>query len=146
MQLTKYTDYSLRLLVYLSLHSDRRCTIDEVSSNFNISRSHLTKIVHNLGQRGIIITTRGIGGGMRLARAPETIRLGDLAKTTEPNHPLIDCMNPQCPILPGCRLVAALNEAQESFFATLNRYTLADVVTNEQELIRLLSRAPNNNP
>jgi len=135
MQLTRFTDYSLRTLMYLGLNHERLVTIAEIAEMYRVSENHLMKIVHRLGQHGYIETLRGKGGGMRLARPADRIRIGDLVRDTEENMDLAECFNPRnrdCPMLPECALQAALITARESFLGTLNNYTVADLIANKQ--------------
>jgi Rrf2 family nitric oxide-sensitive transcriptional repressor len=129
MRLTRYTDYALRVLLYLGANPDRLSTINEIAAYHNISRNHLMKVVHQLGSWGYIDTLRGKGGGIRLAHKPEEIMLGDVVRHTEGNLEIVECFtagNSNCIIQPGCRLKSVLNEALTSFLATLDLYTLAD--------------------
>ncbi len=137
MQLTLYTDYSLRVLVYLGLKGEALATITEISDNYEISRNHLVKVVHNLSNNGFIHTVRGKGGGMRLAFAPEDINVGTVVRATEKNFNIVECFdrdNSNCPITPVCALKGALKEASRNFLGVLDRYTLADVLVNRDEL------------
>lgn len=141
MRLTVYTDYSLRLLIYAALKADALITIGEVAEAYGISRNHLTKVVHQLGLAGYLETVRGKGGGLRLARRPESIRLGDVIRRTEPDAALTPCFKPieaHCAIFPGCVLKDALREAREAFFRVLDSYTLADLVAPGARLRTLL--------
>ncbi|ALP53172.1 hypothetical protein Tel_08390 [Candidatus Tenderia electrophaga] len=141
MQLTLYTDYSLRVLIYLGMRPEQQATITEIADSYGVSRNHLVKVVHNLANLGYIKTTRGRGGGMLLAYRPEQINIGEVVKKTEPNFDLVECFdkeNNTCPIAPGCALIKALKAARSSFLEVLNQYTLADVVANADELAALL--------
>lgn len=141
MQLTLYADYSLRVLLFLGLQPDRLSTINEIAESYHISRNHLVKVVHNLGQLGYINTIRGRSGGMSLARAPEDINIGEVVRKTEVSFDLVECFNMvsnTCPIAPVCALKAALMEAQRAFLKVLDGYTLADVLKNRQDLALLL--------
>jgi Rrf2 family nitric oxide-sensitive transcriptional repressor len=141
-QLTRYSDYSLRVLMYLALDPDRRSTIEDIAESYGISKAHLMKVVHQLGLRGYVETVRGRGGGLRLARRPEEIRLGDVVRSTEENMALVECFEPassQCAIEPACRLRSVLQDALAAFIAVLDRHTLADLVARRRgPLIRLL--------
>lgn len=131
MRLTRYTDYSLRVLLYLGERPNGLSTISEIATYHSISRSHLTKVVHQLGAWGYIETLRGKGGGIRLAHAPKEIIVGDVVRHTEETLEIVECFAPDnenCLLLPGCRLKTALNEALYSFLATLDLYTLADLL------------------
>lgn len=143
MQLKTYSDYSLRVLMYLAVHRKKLATIEEIADAYSISRAHLMKVVHQLGLAGYLETVRGRGGGLRLARAPEQIRVGDVVRYTEGQVVLVECFDPKeslCRIEPACGLRLALKEALESFFRTLDGYTLADLVGSRQKrLARLLA-------
>jgi Rrf2 family nitric oxide-sensitive transcriptional repressor len=141
MQFTHFTDYSLRTLIYLGALQSRLVTISEVADNYGISQSHLTKVVHQLANRGYIQTMRGKGGGMRLARLPQLINIGDVVRDMEENINLVECFNAKnqsCPLLPACTLKSVLAEARKNFFDTLDRYTLADLLTNQSSLRKML--------
>jgi Rrf2 family nitric oxide-sensitive transcriptional repressor len=141
-QLTLYSDYSLRVLIYLAVDSDRRATIEEIARGYDISKAHLTKVVHQLGLRGYVETARGRGGGLRLARRPEQITIGEVVRATEENLSLVECFDPatsRCAIETACGLRPALHEALAAFLAVLDRYTLADLVARRRSpLARLL--------
>jgi len=144
MQLTLYTDYSLRVLLYLSLNPRRMATITEISESYQISRNHLVKVVHNLATQGFLQTTRGRGGGLSLARPPAEINIGDVVRHTEMNFHLVECFDREhntCPISAACFLKGGLYEAQRAFLAVLDRYTLAEVLEN-QEWLRSVLRVP----
>ena len=131
MQLTRFTDYSLRVLIYLGLHEDQLSTIGEIAKNYGVSENHLMKVVHTLAGRGYVETVRGKGGGMRLSRAPNLINIGDVVRDAEENLDIVECFNPAnqaCPLLPACALKSVLSEARKNFLATLDRYTLADLI------------------
>jgi len=137
MQLTLYTDYSLRVLVYLGLKDEGLSTITEISDNYEISRNHLVKVVHNLSNNGFIHTVRGKGGGMRLAFKPDEINIGTVVRATENNFNIVECFDSEsssCPITSVCALKGALKEASRNFIGVLDRYTLADVLVNRDEL------------
>ena len=141
MQLTFYTDYSLRVLIYLGMRPQHQATITEIAESYGTSRNHLVKVVHNLSNIGYIKTSRGRGGGMLLAFSPEEINIGEVVQKTEPNFDLVECFdkeNNTCPIAPGCALIKALKAARSSFLEVLNQYNLADVVANADELAALL--------
>lgn len=144
MRLTVYTDYSLRMLMYLAVKGDGLATIAEVADAYGISKAHLTKVAHQLGLAGYVGTVRGRGGGLRLARPADEIGLGDVIRRTEPDMALVPCFEPvraRCPILPACGLHGALHEARQAFLAVLDRYTVADLVQRRAELGALLHAA-----
>lgn len=130
MQLTLYTDYSLRVLLYLGLKNDR-ATIDEIARSFRVSRTHLVKVVHALGRRGYIRSVRGPGGGISLARDPAKIRLGRFIYETETRFDLVECFDRDrntCPIAGVCHLEKLLLSARTAFLTTLDQSTLADLI------------------
>ncbi|OZI22686.1 BadM/Rrf2 family transcriptional regulator [Bordetella genomosp. 7] len=130
MQLTRYTDFGLRVLMYLTQAGARETpvTIPEIAERFAVSRNHMVKVVHFLGQQGWVATTRGKGGGLRLAHPPTAYRLGDLVHTLERQGQLINCAQPPCALNGMCRLSGLLADGLQVFFDTLNRHTLADLV------------------
>ncbi|TDQ83448.1 BadM/Rrf2 family transcriptional regulator [Dongia mobilis] len=141
MQLTQFTDFSLRVLIYLGLHRDRVSTIEEIASAYGISESHLTKVAHRLGRLGLVETLRGRNGGMRLKEEPARINVGATVRLMETNMVIVECFDPAhntCPIAPVCALQRVLADAVESFLAVLDRYSLADMLENRQELAVLL--------
>lgn len=130
MRLTLYTDYSLRVLLYLAHKEGQLVTITELADFYKVSRNHLVKVVHELGKNGYILTTRGKHGGIRLAHSPSEIKIGEVVRTTEPDFDLLECFNPeldQCVITKTCKLKTVLFEAQANFIGVLDKYTLADV-------------------
>lgn len=149
MRLTVYTDFSLRLLMYLALKEDGLATIAEVAESYGISRNHLMKVAHQLGLAGYVTSVRGKNGGLRLARGAETIILGDVVRRTEPDLALVPCFHPvdaPCAIWPKCVLREAMQNALEAFLETLDGYTLADLARPEAQLRALLSMMPSDVP
>ncbi|MFI4949710.1 MAG: Rrf2 family transcriptional regulator [Caulobacterales bacterium] len=143
MRLTVYTDYALRVLMYLAVHPEPKPTIGGIASSYGVSRNHLMKVVYELGVAGYIETVRGKNGGLRLARRPQDIVLGELIRRTEPDMALVPCFDPvnaPCAITPACRLRGALHQARAAFLEVLDGYTLADLVGNRPALERLLAR------
>lgn len=137
MQLTLYSDYSLRVLIYLGTYPGHRATISEIAQSYGISRNHLVKVVHNLANIGYIDTVRGRSGGMVLALAPELINIGEVVRKTEPDFDIVECFNEAentCPISPSCALIAILKTARNRFIETLDQYTLANVLVNAPQL------------
>lgn len=130
MRLTLYSDYSLRVLLYLSYKDQETVTITELADFYKISRNHLVKVVHNLGINGFISTSRGKHGGIKLARPAQEISVGEVVRHTEPDFDLLECFNPetdQCVITKSCNLKFVLFEARNAFLEILDRHTLADV-------------------
>lgn len=118
-----------------------RTSIEEIASSFDISRNHLVKVVHNLGRLGFIETTRGRGGGIKLARAAEDINMGDVIRKTESNLEVVECMNQStntCPIIGACGLKPWLAQAMHAFLTVLDGVTLADIVQNRKKIARTL--------
>lgn len=141
MNLTRFTDYSLRTLIYVGMFPDRLCSIDEVSRSFHVSRNHLLKVVSALGRLGYLATQRGRSGGLRLGRPPQEIRIGDVVRATEPGFDLLECFDAKrdhCAITSQCRLKGVLHVALKSFLAELDRHTLADLLENRNALVALL--------
>ncbi len=147
MQLTQYTDYSLRVLIYLSQKpAQTLATITEISDFYGISRNHLVKVVHSLAINGFLETTRGKNGGIRLAKPAAQIGIGEVVRSTEPNFEMAECFNHQnntCIITPVCSLKGILSEARNSFIATLDQYTLADTIQKPGSLFRSYMQAIN---
>jgi len=142
MRLTVYTDYALRVLMYVAVHGDRRSTIAGIAASYGISRNHVMKVVHQLGVAGYIETVRGQSGGMRLARPAGDIIVGEVVRRTEPDMALAPCLNAgdtTCAITPACTLRRALHEARTAFLAVLDSYSLADLVANGDVLRQLLA-------
>jgi Rrf2 family nitric oxide-sensitive transcriptional repressor len=143
-QLTRYSDYSLRVLTYLALDPDRLVTIEDIARSYGISKAHLMKVVHQLGLRGYVETVRGRGGGLRLARRPDEIRVGDVVRSMEQNMDLVECFDPagsRCAIEPACGLRSVLHEALAAFLSVLDGYTLADLVARRRKPLTLLLEA-----
>ncbi len=129
MQLTKFSDYALRVLMYAHAAGDRLVTIEEMAGSYRISRAHLMKVVNALTRAGYLRAVRGRTGGLALAKPAEDIRLGDVVRTTEPDFALVECFatGNQCIISGCCRLPRVMQEALDDFFAALNRHTLASI-------------------
>jgi Rrf2 family transcriptional regulator, nitric oxide-sensitive transcriptional repressor len=140
MRLTQFTDYSLRVLIYLGVKPDGFATISEIAEKYGISRNHVMKVVYQLGQLGYLKTVRGKGGGVRLGQPPEDINLGRLVRKTEPDMRIVECFGPDntCCLDPACGMKGILASALRAFLETLDKHTLADVIRNEQELQRML--------
>ena len=145
MRLTRYTDYALRTLIYVGLHEPRQSSIAEIARAYGISESHLTKVVHQLGRLGLIHTTRGRGGGLRLAKRPAEIVVGAVVRQTEEDLALVECFaSGACAITAPCRLRRALSEALAAFLGVLDGYTLADLLGGSEgvEIAALLGLRP----
>lgn len=145
MRLTTFTDYSLRVMMYVAAHPEGRATIAEIARAYDISEHHLTKVVHFLGKEGYLENLRGRGGGLRLARAPSAINVGDVVKLTEGGDVPAECFEREsncCAITADCKLKFALSDAVDAFYAALRRYTLEDVVKNRKALGKVLFVSP----
>ncbi|PCK07302.1 MAG: Rrf2 family transcriptional regulator [Alteromonadaceae bacterium] len=145
MNIKRFTDYSLRVLIYLALKENELVTIKEVADNYQISKNHLMKVVQELNSKGFIVATRGNNGGIKLSRPPKEINIGELVRMTEQDSPLVECFGPdnQCVIAPACQLKNILNEALNSFFTSLEQYTLADILGGEnQDELKVLLLLP----
>ncbi len=138
MQLTRHTDYSLRILMYLAINEGQRTTLPEIADAFGISLNHLTKVLQGLTGMGVVQTFRGKRGGVALAHLPANIRVGDVVRRQESNLEIVDCANPPCPIVPVCGLKGALNRARDAFLDELDQYTLADLIDRRQANLRRL--------
>ena len=130
MRLTMMSDYALRLLMYAAQQPDRLCTIAEVAQAYAISEAHLMKVTHQLALGGWLVTVRGKGGGLRLARPPEEINLGAVVRGIEPDFFLVECFasGSTCTLTGHCRLTGVLQGALQGFMDGLDRHTLADIL------------------
>ena len=135
--MTLQTDYALRMLVYLAIHDPRPSTVHDVAESYGISRNHLLKIVLKLRNRGLVATTRGRSGGIRLAVAPEKINVGAVVRDVGNDFIVVECMKATgdgCVLSPICRLKGVVREALGAYLSVFDKYTLADLVANRQEL------------
>ncbi len=149
MRITRYTDYSLRVLMYVAVTPENELsTIREIAESYDISRNHLMKVVQELTAKGYLLAVRGKHGGIRLNRPPQDINVGTLVRETEEDLELVECFgnNNQCVITPACQLKFALRNALEAFFRELDNYTLADLLPQSSrnqlgEMLGLIVRA-----
>lgn len=140
MRLTDYTDYSLRTLIYLGLNRDQLVTIQDIADAYDISKSHLMKVVHQLGLAGLVETIRGRSGGLRLGMEPESINIGAVVRRTEPDFTMVECFDRQineCILSPSCGLQDVLRQATSAYLAVLDGVTLADLLRNSSSLRKL---------
>lgn len=143
MKLTTFSDYTLRVLMFLAINPDRLATIPEVAAAYKVSENHLMKVVHQLALSGVIESVRGKGGGIRLALQPKDIRLGQILRSSESSAAIVECLSEDggaCCIAPACKLKGVLERAFESLYAKLDETTLADLVVAPRALNTLLVR------
>jgi Rrf2 family nitric oxide-sensitive transcriptional repressor len=134
-QLSLHADYALRVLIYVGAHPDQPVSTEQISSAYGISRHHLVRVVHTLGESGYLQVTPGRSGGVRLAMDPGRIRLGEVVRRAEPNLHLVECFDKEtntCPIISVCGLKSYLQDALSVFLEELDRHTLADLLTRER--------------
>ena len=145
MRLTTFTDYSLRVLIYLAVSGDRKATIAEIAHSYGISKNHLMKVVQGLSQKGYVDALRGKHGGLRLSRPPASINIGELVRAMEKDTAIAECFGSdnRCALSPACSLQGFFAEALDAFFAVLDRYTLEDILQGKrrEELSQLLQIA-----
>lgn len=141
MRLTAYSDYSIRILAYLTLKAENKSTIAEVSETYGISKEHVRKIVHHLVKEGYITSTRGRLGGLLIAKEAHEINIGELVRTTEADFNIVECFddeNNDCILKGACKLQAILNTALQAFLEVLDQYTLKDLLTPQNAIMELL--------
>ena len=148
MNITRFTDYSLRVLIYLSLQDEEVVTIKDVAECYGISKNHLMKVVQALSAQGYLHATRGKNGGIKLGLDPKEINIGKLVRCFEQDSTLVECFGSgnQCVITPACQLKRILAEAMESFFQALEQYTLNDLIRGpeKQQLSQILAISAGN--
>jgi Rrf2 family transcriptional regulator, nitric oxide-sensitive transcriptional repressor len=144
MRLTMQTDYALRMLIQLGVHSDRLVTVSETARTYQVSKNHMMKVAHRLCLEGFVKTVRGNGGGLRLARRPSEINLGEVVRRMENDFSLVGCFEPRCEdcrITSACLLRSALRNALRAFHQTLDEYTLQDLLVTRPLLEELFSKS-----
>jgi Rrf2 family nitric oxide-sensitive transcriptional repressor len=139
MRLTRYTDYSLRVLIYLATHDGKDCSIAKIAKAYGISYNHLMKVVNALANEGFVETTRGRGGGLKLARAPEKIGVGDVVRKTEDGMDLADCGG--CIIASACGLTPVLSKGVSAMLKVFDSYTIADFMNKRKHLSAAFEKA-----
>lgn len=131
MQLTLFSDYALRILLYLAVHEGQTVSLSRVATAYRTSRHHMVKVAHLLVKLGLVESVRGRSGGLRLARPTNQINLGEVVRRTEPHFEIVECFNDEtntCPISPACKLKGVLQSAQQAFLNVLDDLTLADLM------------------
>lgn len=136
MKLTRYTDYALRVLIYLALNPDRQCSIAEIAASYGVSENHLMKVVQQLAREKLVASTRGRGGGLKLGRPSGEIRIGAVVRLTEPDMDLAECG--KCVISGLCGMTSVFSRATSAFLDALDEVTLEDVVRSGDRLNALL--------
>ena len=142
MRLTAYSDYSLRVLLYLALSPEATPTVKEIADSYDISKNHLMKVVNNLTKSGYVLAIRGRSGGLKLAQDPKKIILGEVVRDTEDDFKIVECFNPEtntCKIAKDCKLKHILNEALFAFLNVLDKYTLQDLISPTGSLKKALN-------
>jgi Rrf2 family nitric oxide-sensitive transcriptional repressor len=145
MRLSEYTDYTLRVLMYCARHRERLVTISELAERHGLSKAHLMKVVNDLARQGLIETTRGRGGGLRLSSEPATIRIGDVVRASETDFRLVECFDANtnaCTLTPDCRLKHLFDAALRGYFQALDGATLADLIAGHPGPEGLAKDAP----
>ncbi|MCY4363497.1 MAG: Rrf2 family transcriptional regulator [Gammaproteobacteria bacterium] len=138
MQLTKHTDLSLRVLIYLALKPGQLGVISDIARHYGASKNHLVKVVHRLATLGYINSFQGRGGGIRLSKQADNIIVGKVVRDMENTMDVIDCAGTGCPLLPACHLKPILNAATSAFLEVLDNYSIADLITNKEQLLKLV--------
>jgi Rrf2 family nitric oxide-sensitive transcriptional repressor len=142
MELSRFSDYSLRVLIYAAARDGEKVTLSELAQAYRISHHHLVKIVHFLGRLGFLHNRRGRSGGILLGRKAADIRVGDVIRKTETHFNLAECFDAasdRCRISPTCRLKGVFQEATQAFLDVLDHYTIEDLVESRSSILRLLS-------
>lgn len=149
MRLTTFTDYSLRVLIYLGVRNGERAAIGDIAAAYGISKNHLMKVILYLAAEGYVVTTRGKGGGVGLDIDPDCVRIGELVRKSEADSALVECFSqgPQdCRIARSCLLRGAFGKAVQAFYAVLDTYTLADLLGNHAALEHMLLLSSRDRP
>jgi Rrf2 family nitric oxide-sensitive transcriptional repressor len=136
-QLTRYTDYGLRVLMLVASRPDETVSTTDLARALRVSRNHLLKVVNRLCELDWLQAKRGPSGGVSFAARSESITVGEIVRTLESQLDLVECFSPRtntCPLLPACRLAPLLRRAQEAFLAVLDEVTLGDLVARPAEL------------
>lgn len=151
MRINRFSDLALRLLMYLGSRAEpmqATVTVRAAATMFNVPYTHLVKVAHRLGQQGFLLTSKGGGGGLRLARPAESISLGEIMRVVEPGDAVVDCNSQPCPLAGACLLKGALDSAYAAFLDKLDEYSLAEVARTPrlQKLVYLRPVAASSSP
>lgn len=138
MQLTRFTDYALRVLIYAGLNAERKITIGELAEKYKIPKNHLLKVVHQLTKEGLLNSKRGRGGGLTVGKSLKSITVGYVVRRFEPRLNLVECNKPRCVLSVGCVLKQVLEEGVQEFLNVLDRYTIADLIHNQDSMKKQL--------
>lgn len=131
MQLSKFTDYTFRVLIYMGMHQDELCTVEQLANVLQVSEHHLKKVIHKLAKTDYLISTKGRAGGIRLGLQPEQINLGEVLRLTEDTMNIVACINAQetCTFMTGeCKLKGIIGKSLERFIEEFSHYTLKDIL------------------
>lgn len=131
MQLSKFTDYTFRVLIYMGTHEDELCTVERLAAKLEVSEHHLKKVIHKLAKTDYLISTKGRAGGIKLGLAPEEINLGDILRITEDNLCIVSCLKTELTcgfINKECKLKEIINNSLEKFIEEFSKYTLKDLL------------------
>ena len=142
MKLTSYTNYALRSLQLAALNAPSLVRIDDVVKIHGLAKPHVRKIIHVLGRADLLVTHRGRSGGFQLARAANTIVVGDVVRLTEGPLDVVECFNPKtntCPLIGVCKLSRAMQQATDAFMAVLDDLTIADIASNKAQLLNRIA-------
>jgi Rrf2 family nitric oxide-sensitive transcriptional repressor len=139
-RLTTFTDYALRVLLFVATAPAGRARIADIARTYGVSEHHLVKVVHHLGKEGLLANTRGRGGGLRLSRSPREINVGHVVRVAERPAPLVECFDPdgKCAITNACGLARVLGRAHEAFYEVLDGYNLEDLLARPQRMTQIL--------
>lgn len=138
MQLSKFTDYAFRVLMYIAHHQEELHTIPHLAEKLYVSQNHLVKVVHFMAKQHWLITTRGKGGGIKVSSLVLSMPVGEVIRTLQGDPKLVNCNSPACVLKPSCQLKSILHDALEQFYQYLNQYTISECI-GTNELIKLIA-------
>lgn len=132
MQLSKFTDYTFRALIYLAMHQEELCTVEQLASTLNVSEHHLKKVIHKLAKTDYVTSIKGRMGGLKLGVAPKEINLGQVLRITEDNLNIVECLNKECVcefMNTECKLKNVVQRSLDKFIEEFSHYTLEDILS-----------------